>query len=101
MSKFPPSIIASLPLFGPTPLSRHGALRSQQRSIPPLIIDLLIDFGEESFAGEGCYRYFFTKRTWSFLIRRVGSRAKDLERYRSAYAVVSEDGQLVTVGWVH
>lgn len=101
MSKLQPGVIASLVLFGPTPLTRHGALRSQQRSIPWQAIDLLIDFGQEEQAGSGCHRYFFTKRTWHALCRRIGSRAKDFERYRSAYVVVGGDGQIVTVGWLH
>lgn len=101
MSKLQPGVIASLVLFGPTPLTRHGAVRSQQRSIPRHVIDLLIDFGHEEPGGRGCHRYFFTKRTWQAFSRRIGLPAKDFERYRSAYAVVGDDGQIVTVGWVH
>lgn len=101
MSKLQPGVIASLALFGPAPLTRHGALRSQQRSIPQHAIDLLIDFGQEESAGGGCHRYFFTKRTWHALSRNVGSCAKNLERYRSAYVVVGDDGEIVTVGWLH
>lgn len=101
MSKLQPGVIASLALFGPAPLTRHGALRSQQRSIPPHAIHLLIDFGQEEPAGNGCHRYFFTKRTWHALSRHVGLRAKEYERYRSAYVVAGGDGQIITVGWLH
>lgn len=101
MSKLQPGVIASLSLFGPTPLTRHGALRSQQRSIARWATELLIDFGQEEPVGRGCHRYFFTKRTWAALSRHVGSRAKNFERYRSAYVVVGGDGQIVTVGWLH
>lgn len=101
MSKLQPGVIASLALFGPAPLSRHGARRSQQRSIPGFVIDLLLDFGREEPAGSGCHRCFLTKRTWQVLARHLGPRAKDFERYRSAYVVVADDGQIVTVGWIH
>ena len=101
MSKLQLGVIASLALFGPTPPTRHGALRSQQRSIPQPVIELLIDFGQECPAGNGCHRYFFTRRTWHALSRHVGPRAKDFERYRSAYVVVGDDGHIVTVGWLH
>lgn len=101
MSKPQPGVIASLAMFGPTPLTRHAATRSQQRSIPRHVIELLIDFGEEVRAGGGCHRYFFTKRAWEAFSRRLGSKAKDFESYRSAYAVVSGDDQVVTVGWLH
>ena len=101
MSKLQPGFIASLALFGPTLLTRHGARRSQQRSIPKHAIELLIDHGEEEPAGNGCHRYYFTKRTWHAFSRRVGTRAKDFERYRTAYVVVGDDGYIVTVGWIH
>lgn len=101
MSKVQPGIIASLTLFGPTPLTRHGAARSQQRSIPRHVIELLIDFGQEEQAGGGCHRYFFTKRAWHAFSQHLGPRAKEFERYRTAYVVVSGDDQVVTVGWLH
>ena len=101
MSKPEPGVIASLNLFGLTPMTRHGALRSRQRSIPRQVIELLLDFGQEEPAGGGCYRYFFTKRAWHIFSRRLGSQTKCFERYRSAYLVVGDDGHIVTVGWIH
>lgn len=101
MSKLQSGVIASLSLFGPTPMTRHGAVRSQQRSIPQHVIDLLIDFGAEAAAGRGCHRYFFTKRTWALFSEHLGHPAKEFERFRSAYVVVGDDGQIVTVGWLH
>lgn len=101
MSKLQPGILASLTLFGPTPLTQHGFIRSQQRSIPRDVIDLLIDFGEELAAGNGCYRYRFTKRTWNAAAQHLGAEAKHYERYRNAYVVVGGASLVVTVGWVH
>ena len=34
-------------------MTRHGACRAQQRSVPPAVLDWLIQFGEEEFLGEG------------------------------------------------
>jgi hypothetical protein len=101
MSKLQPGVIASLALLGPAPLTRHAALRSQQRSIPRHAIDLLMDLGNEEPAGGGCYRYFFTKRTWQALSRQLGPRLRDFERYRSTYAIVGDNGQIITIGWLH
>lgn len=100
MSKIKSNFIASLAHSCPTPLTRHAAVRSQQRSIPHEVIDLLIDFGEEEPAGSGCFRYYFTRRTWQNLIRYIGKKAKKVEKFRSTYVVVG-DGQAITVGWIH
>lgn len=32
-------------------MTRHGACRAQQRSVPPAVLDWLIQFGEEEFLG--------------------------------------------------
>ncbi|WP_338303730.1 hypothetical protein [Erythrobacter sp. Dej080120_24] len=101
MSKLQPGMIAALALHEPAPLTQHAALRCQQRSIPRYVIDLLVDFGNEEPAPGGCYRYFFTKRTWQAFSVACGSRLKEFERFRSAYAVVGQGGQIVTVGWLH
>lgn len=101
MSKPTPALIAALVMSDRTPLSRHAAVRSQQRSIPQHVIELLIDYGQEQSAGGGCHRYAFTTRTWQAFSKTAGSVAKKIERFRSAYVVLGADDQVVTVGWVH
>lgn len=87
--------------YKPTPLTRHGASRSQQRSVPHAVIDALIDFGETQHDGQGATRHFFTKRAWRSYCAYLGTEAKYYERYRSAYAVVADDGSVITTGWRH
>lgn len=87
--------------YKPTPLTRHGASRSQQRSVPHAVIDALIDFGEAQHDGHGALRHFFTKRAWRAYCAYLGTEAKYYERYRSAYAVVADDGSVITTGWRH
>lgn len=101
MSKIDPAIIALLPVSNAAQLTRHAACRSQKRSIPQCVIDLIIDHGKEVSAGNGCHKYHFTHRTWKALSERFGEQIKDLERYRSAYVVVSADFYVITVGWLH
>jgi hypothetical protein len=101
MSKPEAGLLASFAMFGPTPLTQHGLIRSQQRSIPRDVIELLIDFGEEEAAGGGCYRYFFTRRAWHAMSRHCDMKVRRFERYRNAYVVVCGDGLVVTVGWLH
>jgi hypothetical protein len=82
-------------------LSKHASLRSQQRSISPDIIDAVIDFGKERHAGGGCFSYAFTDRTWRRFVEAVGPTARRLERARSAYVIVAENGLVVTAAWRH
>lgn len=84
-----------------TILSKHAALRSQQRSMSPDIIDAVIDFGEEHRTGGGCFSYAFTDRTWRRFVEMMGPVARRLERARSAYVIVAENGLVVTVAWRH
>jgi hypothetical protein len=84
-----------------TKLSKHATLRSQQRSMSPDIIDAVIDFGRERHAGSGCFSYAFTDRTWRRFVEAMGPAARRLERARSAYVIVGEDGLVVTAAWRH
>lgn len=81
-------------------LTRHAARRSQQRSIPLEVIDLLNDFGDSMSAGSGYERCSFSKRAWRKVAVHLGPEAKHYERYRSAYIVIA-GGSVITVGWIH
>ena len=84
-----------------TPLTRHAQLRMQQRSIPSMVIDLLVDFGDSAAAGAGACSYFFSKRSWRRVCRHAGAAAKHLERWRNVYIIMSDDGVIVTAAWRH
>lgn len=82
-------------------LSRHARQRMKDRSIPPLIVEALLDFGERAPCGGGAESCYFTKRSWRRYSAHLGSEARHFERYRSAYAIVAGDGQVVTTCWRH
>lgn len=84
-----------------TPFTKHGAVRSQQRSVPHAVIDALIDFGEAQHDSQGAVRHFFSKRAWRTYSAYLGTEAKHYDRYRSAYVVIAEDGSVITAGWRH
>lgn len=84
-----------------TPFTRHGAVRSQQRSVPPAVVDALLDFGEAEHDNQGAVRHFFSKRAWRAYSAYLGTEAKHYDRYRSAYVVVADDGSVITAGWRH
>lgn len=81
-------------------LTRHASCRAQQRSIPEAVIELLLDFGEATYAGFGADRYTFSKRNWRAVAAHLGLKAKHYERYRSAYIVIAANC-VITVGWFH
>jgi hypothetical protein len=44
-------------------LTKHAATRQQERGIPPMIIELLIEYGACEKAGDGTYKHFFDGRS--------------------------------------
>lgn len=82
-------------------LSQHAKKRSKQRSIPEVVIDLLLDFGDETHLGSGATSFSFRKKSWSRAVKYLGAKAKYFERYRACYVVVAEDGTVITVAYCH
>jgi hypothetical protein len=80
-----------------TEISKHAAIRSQQRGIPPLLIDLLIQFGSTEPAGGGASKVFLDKTGRKRLKAYAGQLAAALKPHLDAYAVLSPDGQIITV----
>jgi hypothetical protein len=82
-----------------TLLSRHARERVRQRAIPPSVVDALLDFGERVRSGAGAEICFFTKRSWRRFAAYLGHEARHFERYREVYAIVADDGRVVTACW--
>lgn len=74
-------------------MTRHASIRQQQRGIPSLLVDLLLDFGSSEPAGEGASLLFFDKQAMRRLDRYAGPLAKILKDHLDVYAIVS--GQTV------
>lgn len=82
-------------------MTRHAEIRAfDQRMVPPVIIEALIDYGVDEPAGNGCEKFHFTKRSWQKLHRHFGPALKAMERYRNCYLILANDGMVVTVGWL-
>lgn len=71
-------------------LTAHARARMQQRGIAPEALEELLDLGREAFdhRGHAIIVYFGADER-----RRLGRRRARL------YAVLSADGQVITVGW--
>jgi hypothetical protein len=82
-------------------MSHHAKMRAQQRSVPRLIVEWLMDFGEEQFDGHGGIVRYFSNRSVRELERHYGRRpVKLMKRWLRAYGVWSaKDSELITAGW--
>lgn len=78
-------------------VSKHASIRCQQRAIPPLLIDLLLQFGVSESAGDGASRLFFDKVSRRRVKAYAGTLAGMFEEHLDLYAVVGADNTIVTV----
>lgn len=81
-------------------LTAHAEARLQQRAIPPLVLDFLLEYGATMRCGEAD-RYYFDKAARKRLSRSLGGdRALRLvEPWLDTYAVVGDrNGRIVTTG---
>jgi hypothetical protein len=80
--------------------TRHAAIRVQQRAIPPVIVEYLLEMGVRGSARGGAESYHFCKKGWRRFQTYMGPAAKHFEQYRHVYAILA-DGQVVTVAYAH
>jgi hypothetical protein len=81
-----------------SPLTTHARTRMQQRGIPEAALDVLLEYGREAHDHRGAVIVLFDKRSKQRLRRRIGDGFRKVERWLNAYAVLSEDGAVITVG---
>ncbi len=79
-------------------MTKHAEVRSQQRGISPLMIDLLLQFGEKEPAGGGASKVYLNKPARRKLHAYAGALAPLIDQHLDIYAVVSHDDQIVTIG---
>jgi hypothetical protein len=79
--------------------THHLQKRMQQRSIPPLIVQWLEEYGEEVHDHRGGIILHFNKRAKRRLERAVGREpVRRMNDWMSTYLVVSTDGIRITAG---
>ena len=79
--------------------TRHAAIRAVQRGIPPMIDQLLDQYGDEEHDGHGAVIVYFNKRGLRNMERDFGRRpVARLGEWWDAYKVRSTDGHTITVG---
>ena len=88
----------SLPTPAGIDLTRHAAVRVQQRGIPRWFLDVLVEHGRVRHDGHGALVCSIDKAARRRL-RQMLSRTRyaSAERHFSVYAVISADDAIVTV----
>ena len=81
----------------------HATIRAQQRGVPPLIEDWLLDYGAEQFDGHGGVVRYFSNDCIRKMERDIGKAPlKQMSEYLRCYLVQdSSDGTVITVGKRH
>lgn len=80
-------------------LTAHAAARCAQRAIPQHAVALLIDYGTR-VRSRGADSYFLDRASRRLLKRELGEQDfRHAERWLDAYALVSDDGQVITAAW--
>jgi hypothetical protein len=80
------------------PLTDHARVRMQQRGIPPVALDVILEYGREAHDHRGCRIVRFDKRSRLQVAKALGEAFRGVERYLDAYAVLASDDAVVTVG---
>jgi hypothetical protein len=80
-------------------LTQHGAVRVQQRALPPQVLDWLHTYGHEHHDGHGAMILYFNKPARRRRERAVGREpVRRMKQWLNAYAVVSSEGQVINAG---
>jgi len=81
----------------------HAARRAQQRGIPPLVMNWLLDYGEQTFDGHGGVVRYFSSRSIRQLEREIGrTPLRRMSEFLRCFLVESSiDGCVITIGKRH
>lgn len=77
--------------------TNHATVRCQQRGIPPLVIDLLLQFGCHEHDHSGAEIFYFDQRSRKRIESYAGGIIRKLSEHLDSYAVIA-DGKIITVG---
>jgi len=82
-------------------MTRHAQVRCQQRGLPPGVLDLLYEYGEEEHDKHGAVILYFNKKARRRMARDLGWQFLGrLGPFLDAY-VVEAEGWIITVGHRH
>lgn len=81
-------------------ISKHAAIRAQQRGITPMTQEYLLEYGAEIYDGHGGIKRYFDKRSIRRIERCLGSeQVRSAASFQNTYLIESShDGSVITVG---
>jgi hypothetical protein len=80
--------------------TKHANIRMQQRGISAVVLQYLQEVGEISHDGHGARLLTFSKKSKSRLRKMLEQKEyARIESKLNVYAVVSEHGSIITVGY--
>lgn len=80
-------------------MTMHANVRAQQRRIPPLIMEWLTSYGASRHDHRGAEILYFDKHSRKALAKAVGEEVVSrLAELLDTYAVIADDGAMITVG---
>ena len=80
-------------------LTDHARIRMQQRGVRREVVDLLLQFGSRAYDGRGAQIRYFDGRACKRIRNAMGDETlRRCHDRLDSYAVVANDGQIVTVG---
>ena len=81
-------------------VSHHAQIRMQQRAITADMLEILLDFGQVKFNGQGTEILTFPKKVVKHLKKELNHKVfMKIERHLNLYAIMSSDGELITTGY--
>ena len=80
-------------------MTRHAEVRMQQRGIARSTLQSLLNYGSQAHDHHGATIVYFDRKARTRLLRDSGPAAyRVMEKQLNAYAVVGNDGSVVSVG---
>jgi hypothetical protein len=81
-------------------LTQHAAIRMQQRGIKEETLNCLFQYGKKTYDRRGCLVVYFDKqaRKRIQLNQYENIPPKSIQAWMDTYAVVTVDGEILTVG---
>jgi len=84
-------------------LTKHAEIRIQQRCIPELTLELLLQFGEVERQHGGTEMLYFKAKSFEKARKHVEKMLKDMDKLRNAYLVKAkqeEEDLIITSGYL-
>lgn len=84
-------------------MTRHARERATARNIPPMIAELIVEFGASRECGDGARSYALTGDSMRAIRKAAGKEiAKAIEPYRTRKAyVIANAGRIVTAAFAY